>query len=326
MLRSAIATGMVDEVLPPAEMPAKLLGYRDFLRRLRDGELPALAEETTRLLPRICELVRRRTGHDFAGYKRGTLARRVQRRMQVNQVASATEYLDRLRQQPSEVELLFRDLLIGVTQFFRDPEAFEALATTVIAPLAAHSHAGSTIRVWTPGCATGEEAYSLAILLREALERERSLAKVQIFAGDIDDGALEIARRSRGTPRIANRLLRRVRDFADVRADGRITREVADAALQMLDVDEYGLDQMDARLLRTIIEHFDGGPVGLESLAVAVGEDSGTLEEVYEPFLIQNGFLQRTPRGRLATKKAYRRFGYAPPESAASDQGTLFTG
>lgn len=141
-----------------------------------------------------------------------------------------------------------------------------------------------------------------------------------------DDGALEIARRSRGTPRIANRLLRRVRDFAEVRADGRITREVADAALQMLDVDEYGLDQMDARLLRTIIEHFDGGPVGLESLAVAVGEDSGTLEEVYEPFLIQNGFLQRTPRGRLATKRAYRRFGYAPPESAASDQGTLFTG
>lgn len=148
-----------------------------------------------------------------------------------------------------------------------------------------------------------------------------------ILAVEIDDdGALEIARRSRGTPRIANRLLRRVRDFAEVRADGRITSGVADAALQMLDVDEYGLDQMDARLLRTIIEHFDGGPVGLESLAVAVGEDSGTLEEVYEPFLIQNGFLQRTPRGRLATKKAYRRFGYAPPESAASDQGTFFTG
>jgi Holliday junction DNA helicase RuvB len=149
----------------------------------------------------------------------------------------------------------------------------------------------------------------------------------RILELEIDDaGALEIARRSRGTPRIANRLLRRVRDFAEVRADGRITQEVADAALKMLDVDEYGLDQMDARLLRTIIEHFDGGPVGLESLAVAVGEDAGTLEEVYEPFLIQNGFLQRTPRGRLATKKAYRRFGYAPPESAASDQGTLFAG
>lgn len=140
-----------------------------------------------------------------------------------------------------------------------------------------------------------------------------------------DEGAVEIARRSRGTPRIANRLLRRVRDYAEVRADGRVTREVADSALKMLDVDEYGLDQMDTRLLRTVIEHFDGGPVGLESLAVAVGEDAGTLEEVYEPFLIQNGFLQRTPRGRLATKKAYRRFGYVPPETAAPDQGTFFT-
>lgn len=141
-----------------------------------------------------------------------------------------------------------------------------------------------------------------------------------------EEGATEMARRSRGTPRIANRLLRRVRDYAQVRADGRVTREVADAALRMLDVDEYGLDHMDARVLRTIIEHFEGGPVGLESLAVAVGEDPGTLEEVYEPFLIQNGFLQRTPRGRVVTKRAYRRFGYTPPETAASDQGTLFTG
>jgi Holliday junction DNA helicase RuvB len=149
----------------------------------------------------------------------------------------------------------------------------------------------------------------------------------RILGVEIDEaGAVEIARRSRGTPRIANRLLRRVRDYAEVRADGRITREVADAALRVLDVDEYGLDEMDARLLRTIIEHFDGGPVGLESLAVAVGEDAGTLEEVVEPFLIQNGFLHRTPRGRVATKKAYRRFGYTPPDSAASDQGTLFIG
>lgn len=148
-----------------------------------------------------------------------------------------------------------------------------------------------------------------------------------ILGVELDEGgALEIARRSRGTPRIANRLLKRVRDYAEVRADGRITQAVADAGLLMLDVDEYGLDHMDARLLRTLIEHFDGGPVGLESLAVAVGEDAGTLEEVYEPFLIQNGFLQRTPRGRLATKKAYRRFGYAPPDSAAPDQGTLFAG
>ncbi len=127
------------------------------------------------------------------------------------------------------------------------------------------------------------------------------------------DGADEIARRSRGTPRVANRLLRRVRDFAAVRAQGRVDRDTARAALARLDVDEFGLDDMDARLLKTIIEKFDGGPVGLGTLAVAVGEDAGTLEEVYEPFLIQQGFLERTPRGRSATPAAYRHFGISAP-------------
>ncbi len=134
------------------------------------------------------------------------------------------------------------------------------------------------------------------------------------------EGAEEIAKRSRGTPRVANRLMRRVRDYAEVRADGVIDVAVADAALQMLDVDEYGLDEMDTRILRSLIEQFDGGPVGLNTLAVAIGEDSGTLEEVYEPFLIQNGFLMRTPRGRVATALAYRRFGYAPPIEAVEAQ------
>lgn len=130
------------------------------------------------------------------------------------------------------------------------------------------------------------------------------------------EGAEELAKRARGTPRVANRLMRRVRDYAEVRANGVIDKEVADAALQMLDVDEYGLDEMDARILRSLIEQFDGGPVGLNTLAVALSEDAGTLEEVYEPFLIQNGFLMRTPRGRVATALAYRRFGYAPPMEA----------
>lgn len=146
--------------------------------------------------------------------------------------------------------------------------------------------------------------------------------------GCTPEGAREIARRARGTPRVANRLLRRVRDYAQVRADGVIDVPVADAALRMLDVDEWGLDDMDARVLRTLIEHHDGGPVGLSTLAVAIGEDSGTLEEVYEPFLIQNGFLQRTPRGRVATPAAYRHFGYAPPveAAAAAAQAHLFGG
>jgi len=135
-----------------------------------------------------------------------------------------------------------------------------------------------------------------------------------------DSGAHEIARRARGTPRVANRLLRRVRDYAQVRADGMIDRAVANEALQLLDVDQFGLDDMDARILKAIIEKFEGGPVGISTIAAAVGEDGGTIEEVYEPFLVQNGFLQRTPRGRVATSQAYRHFGFVPP---VGDQGTL---
>ena len=136
------------------------------------------------------------------------------------------------------------------------------------------------------------------------------------------EGALEIARRSRGTPRVANRLLRRVRDYAEVKADGRITAPVAADALSRLAVDEFGLDDMDARILSTIIEKFGGGPVGLGTVAVAVGEDAGTLQDVYEPYLIQQGFLERTPRGRCATALAYKRFGLAAP----ARQGSLLDG
>jgi Holliday junction DNA helicase RuvB len=124
-----------------------------------------------------------------------------------------------------------------------------------------------------------------------------------------DDAALEIARRSRGTPRVANRLLRRIRDFAQVAGDGKIDHRVAVNSLHQLDVDEKGLDDMDKRILTTIITKFSGGPVGINTLALAVGEESGTLEEVYEPFLVQQGFLNRTPRGRVATENAYKHFG-----------------
>jgi Holliday junction DNA helicase RuvB len=140
-----------------------------------------------------------------------------------------------------------------------------------------------------------------------------------------EDGAKEIAKRSRGTPRVANRLLRRIRDFAQVRAGGKITRKVSADALQLLEVDQFGLDDMDSRILKTIIEKFDGGPVGVSTIAAAVGEDAGTLEEVYEPFLVQNGFLQRTPRGRVATAQAYRHFGFNPPSTNTNpQQPTLF--
>jgi Holliday junction DNA helicase RuvB len=138
------------------------------------------------------------------------------------------------------------------------------------------------------------------------------------------DGALEIARRSRGTPRIVNRLLRRVRDYAEVRAGGEITCAVADAALAMLDVDFGGLDVMDRKLLRTVLEKFAGGPVGVDNIAAAIGEERDTIEDVLEPFLIQQGFLQRTSRGRVATALAYRHFGLAPPAPGAA--ADLFPG
>ena len=136
------------------------------------------------------------------------------------------------------------------------------------------------------------------------------LHSAKILEVEIDkDGALELARRSRGTPRLANRLLKRVRDFAQIKYDGRITKEVADFALNLLEVDKLGLDQTDRQILMTMIQKFGGGPVGLETLAVSIGEDPGTLEDVYEPYLVQNGLILRTPRGRVASDEAYYHFG-----------------
>ena len=141
-----------------------------------------------------------------------------------------------------------------------------------------------------------------------------------LLAAPIDEaGASEIARRARGTPRIANRLLRRVRDYADVKAEGRIVRGVAEAALRMLDVDPLGFDVMDRKLLEAIVHRFDGGPVGLDNVAAAIGEEAGTIEDVIEPYLIQQGYLQRTPRGRIATAAAYRHLGVTPPAAGADD-------
>ena len=154
--------------------------------------------------------------------------------------------------------------------------------------------------------------------LTRIVARSAKLLSVPVDA----EGSLEIARRSRGTPRIANRLLRRVRDFAEVRATGHVDRPVADAALSMLDVDASGLDAMDRRLLDAVVRRFDGGPVGVESLAAAIGEERDTIEDVIEPFLIQPGFLQRTPRGRVATAQTWRLLGLAPP--AAGGGSDLF--
>lgn len=144
--------------------------------------------------------------------------------------------------------------------------------------------------------------------IEQIIERSAGLLKIPLET----EGTKEMARRSRGTPRVANRLLRRVRDYAQIKGDGVITKEIAIKALKMLNVDFAGLDDMDKRLLRLLIENYSGGPVGLKTLAVALGEDSGTVEEIYEPYLIQQGFLDRTPQGRKATMKTYKHFGVTP--------------
>jgi holliday junction DNA helicase RuvB len=154
-------------------------------------------------------------------------------------------------------------------------------------------------------------------VLEGILKRSASILGIPIS----DSGAHEIARRSRGTPRIANALLRRVRDFAQIKGNGEVNQDIARIALAALDVDEHGLDEMDNRILTTIIHKFKGGPVGLTTIGTAVGEEAGTIEEVHEPFLIMEGYLQRTPRGRLATEKAYRHIGAVPP----AHHGTLFS-
>lgn len=163
---------------------------------------------------------------------------------------------------------------------------------------------------------TSRMEYYNAETLQRIIRRSSDILRTQIE----DDGALEIARRSRGTPRIANMLLRRVRDFAQIKGDGVVDRKIARYGLDALNVDEHGLDEMDNRILQTIIEKFSGGPVGLTTIATAVGEEAGTIEEVYEPYLIQEGYLKRTPRGREATEQAYKHLGKVPP----SQSGSLF--
>ena len=152
--------------------------------------------------------------------------------------------------------------------------------------------------------------------LEGILHRSASILDIPITS----DGANEIARRSRGTPRIANALLRRIRDFAQIKGDGSVNQEIAKYGLSALDVDDAGLDEMDIRILNAIVHKFKGGPVGLTTIATAVGEEAGTIEEVHEPFLIMEGFIQRTPRGRVSTEKAYKHIGAVPPRR----EGTLF--
>ena len=194
MPRSALATGLVDFELPPAEMPAQLIAYTAHAFSKLPRLSTNLAPKTGNSLKKIFILLRNQTGHDFSQYKPSTVHRRIERRMAVHQIDSIDDYIKYQQQTPAEVEALFRDLLIGVTSFFRDPEVFQALSELIIPKLFADKPANGVIRVWSTGCSTGEEAYSVAILLQEQIEASKQNYTVQVFATDIDSRAIAIAR------------------------------------------------------------------------------------------------------------------------------------
>ncbi|RWD90559.1 CheR family methyltransferase [Mesorhizobium sp.] len=232
MMRSAVQSGLVDMVLPAEEMAAKLVGYFSHANRT-ESERDRRKREVAEQLSRIAALLRTRTGHDFSGYKDNTILRRIQRRMQVLQIDDPTTFYERLREEPQQVDLLFQDLLIGVTSFFRDTQAFESLERFVIPKLFEDRKPDETIRVWVPGCATGEEAYSIAMLLKESAPRGAASPNLQIFATDIDERALEVARAGRYPATIATDVTpKRLKEFFS-REDGtyRVSAELREVCL-----------------------------------------------------------------------------------------------
>ncbi len=221
MPRSAVATGMVDFVLPPEEMPAQLLAYVSHAFGKIKGEAHSTNLKVDEGLKKIFVLLRAQTGHDFSRYKLNTINRRVERRMAVQQLEHINDYVQYLRKNPAEVEALFRDLLIGVTNFFRDPEAFMALEEEAIVRLLSNKPVGAAIRVWVPGCSTGEEAYSIAILLQERMDALKANFKLLVFATDIDNRAIEHARAGIYTTGIsADISSERLKRFFTVEPDG----------------------------------------------------------------------------------------------------------
>ncbi len=227
MMHSALATGLVDFVLPAQDMPARLVDYFG-----RGVPSPAIAQNAIPL-QQICAVLRARTGHDFSGYKERSLTRRIQRRLQVLKISDPAEFLERLRKEPHEVDLLLQDLLIGVTSFFRDPDVYAALERQVIPRLFANKTSRDSIRIWVPGCATGEEAYSIAMLLGDHLPEGRDAPKIQIFASDIDEHALETARIGRYPATIARDVPERRLKRYFMREDGtfRVVSEIRECCL-----------------------------------------------------------------------------------------------
>ena len=260
MPHSATATGFVDYVLPVEEMPAKLQDYQRHLLHVssqKDGD--GTRNDATEHLTTIIALLRIRIGHDFSKYKEKTLIRRIQRRMQVLQSDTVPDYIARLREDPVQLELLFRELLIGVTQFFRDPEAFDALGEA-IDKFVEEKRASEDIRIWVPACATGEEAYSIAILLREAMEKHGVDSRVQIFATDIDSSAVAFARSGRYRKTVGLPMDRLARWFLSEDEEIRPVREIRDMCIFSVHsvVKDPPFSKLDLLSCRNLLIYMDG--------------------------------------------------------------------
>jgi two-component system CheB/CheR fusion protein len=332
MPASVIATGLVDVVLAPDKMPEALLSY---LRSARAHRGPLAAAEAKPLegLPAILAALRARTKYDFRGYKKGTLQRRVERRMGLKQIDNVAGYLDFLRTHPAELDQLFKDLLSGVTSFFRDPPAFDELATTVLAALVRERDQDAPIRIWVPGCSTGEEAYSIAIVLAEQVAAAQSACRAQIFATDVDDDALEIARAGTYPESIALDVTpQRLQRFF-TREDHRYTivksiREAVVFAVQNLTSDPpfskldlvscrnvliYLEPEMQERLLSLF--HFALSPGGYLFLGSAEGV--GPLDELFVPISKRRRIFRRVGLGTRPPAE------FPAPSLAATDAGRV---
>jgi two-component system CheB/CheR fusion protein len=260
MPRSAIQTGLVDYVLPPEKMPEQLIAYVQHAFGQVTQRATAAIPQTIDALQKIFILLRAHTGHDFTHYKQNTVLRRIERRMAVNQIEYMDGYVRYLQQNPLELEALFRELLIGVTNFFRDPEAFEALMEQAIPRLVAAKSAGETLRVWVPGCSTGEEAYSIAILLREAMDELRKDFRIQVFATDIDGKAIEKARRGVYPDSISADISpeRLARFFAQEDNTYRIRKTIRDAVVfaEQNVIEDPPFSRMDLISCRNLLIYF----------------------------------------------------------------------
>ena len=232
ILRGAIGTGLVDHILPVEQMPAKLIDYSVHLASINGGS-QGIPGQPSAELGKIHRLLKRRAGHDFSQYKEGTIGRRLERRMRALQIETVTQYIDVLESRPEEADQLFNDLLVGVTQFFRDPEAFEALAREVVPKLFEDKGSDGQVRACVVGCASGEEAYSLAILFCEHAATITNVPKIQIFATDIDDRGLEIARKGRYPESIAEHVTPERLERFFVKQDGsyQVKREVRERCI-----------------------------------------------------------------------------------------------